>query len=714
MLDSKKCCVLGDKTVVIDYFMEKEVNAHQPPPSNNLDEPPVCSAPVFNCHPVQHPLEDTKAEWLQGKLKELNDCLLAVKAKASVTHFGPPLVTITPLSGAERLADWDQQVDRVFQTFVTRYKEYSQDLPEYHRDNILKYAESARGPDLIVKCDNRVLRIAGDSGKVDEVEDAICRLFQVRTEEKKFPKRYIRYLQRFSLLGDLPVQDYKLSYDQELVQVDANEEGLKSFWARVDSDIVKMQEKSLVLTPAAFTLLSSARGATKILEILGTHQVEYDLSDSDDPPTLYLLSPQRDARLKTIKEAIRKYMYFEDLPIQDPSKFRYCSDIQWKEMVDKLQEDVFAIVTVDQATHSVIVTGEKVVVSNVIQRIKHFLTEQTSVQEQVVIQSQRWSVISKGFGNKIADIKQGVSKEVTITWPQRPTATQAKVTVSIKGSPAEVDRVKGEIEALEKRVCCKEVKVCNIPAALQVVDSMEDKFRALESHYGASIEATLTRDDDTPSGQASAQPTAVCSATCSNGVRIYVYTGNFTKHSFVDAVVNFLRPNSDFQEENTKQLFAAGGVALKEDLGKKMSQFFKQAPGDVFKSHHGKLQCNQLYHCFALQWAGGNDGEEYYLMDSLAKIFSNLRSFNQILFTSICSAPLKYPADVFARSVISAVQMNPSVASELTVAVYVSDLAQAQEFVKQLKNSGCRMTEISSSTLMSSPIQQQVHTCVNV
>ena len=71
VLASKECSVLEDKTMVIEEyydFMEEEVDAHPPPPSNNLDEPPVCSAPVFNCHPVQHPLEDTKAEWLQGKL----------------------------------------------------------------------------------------------------------------------------------------------------------------------------------------------------------------------------------------------------------------------------------------------------------------------------------------------------------------------------------------------------------------------------------------------------------------------------------------------------------------------------------------------------------------------------------------------------------------------------------------------------------------------
>ena len=52
--------------------------------------------------------------------------------------------------------------------------------------------------------------------------------FKFVLKKKSFLRRYIRYLQRFSLLGDLPVQDYKLSYDQELVQVDANEEGLKS------------------------------------------------------------------------------------------------------------------------------------------------------------------------------------------------------------------------------------------------------------------------------------------------------------------------------------------------------------------------------------------------------------------------------------------------------------------------------------------------------
>lgn len=62
------------------------------------------------------------------------------------------------------------------------------------------------------------------------------------------------------------------------------------------------------------------------------------------------------------------------------------------------------------------------------------------------------------------------------------------------------------------------------------------------------------------------------------------------------------------------------------------------------------------------------------------------------MFTSVCSNPLKYPADVFARNVIFSVGSNPDISSDVTVIVYVNENAHALEFEKKFKeNTECRI-----------------------
>ena len=646
--------------------------------------------------PNEQPLEEMKATWLQGKLQELNGKLASVNAEASLTkgRSGSPSLKIEPLSGSKEMDDWDAQVMSVLDTFSSSFKEDSLALPNSCYEELKRHAQSAKCADLVVSFDGNAVILAGDSATLDkvmaELQEMIKQL-EVYVDEQTFERKHVKYLKKFceSRLKLLhpPVQYYDLDPDQERIEVRATREAGELFWATVKAELDQKQEKELILTPEAFRLLASDRGVKKIEEAIGTAQIEYDLLRDSGTHVLYMCSPLKGVHLKNAKEALKKYTEKDVVDIQNP---RFCSDVKWKEHVQKLENDVFVMITVDNSSKKVLVIGEKIVVSSVVQNIKHFLSEQTRIKEEVSIPGNKWNVIFKSFASEMEACR--LRKDVEITYPRRP--MRDKATVVIKGEPVVVDRVKGEIEALVDKVCHKEVKLCNIPAAVQVVNSMEDKIRVLENTHGASIDVSLIPDDSAPA-QAPSQKCMPLFKADSGEARVFVYNGDFTKHDYVDAVVNFVPSKSSAQDDNLnlKHLFAAGGATLKQDFMAKMAQFLKQNPGDIFKSDHGRLLCGQLWHCFLPPWDGGDKCEEYYLDEALTKIVSRLNSSNRILFTSICSEPLKYPPKVFADKIASMITSGTSD----TVAVYVNDIPQAREMEGRFKAANWNVSAPASS-----------------
>ena len=207
----------------------------------------------------------------------------------------------------------------------------------------------------------------------------------------------------------------------------------------------------------------------------------------------------------------------------------------------------------------------------------------------------------------------------------------------------------------------------------------------------------------------------LCSATCPNGVRISVYNGDFTQHSRVDTIVVFLPPHSNSQDDcNLKLLFATGGADLESDFKKRMSQFVKQAPGDLFPCDPGMLQCSQLLCCFVPPWGGSNGNEEYYFLECLSKVLA--KPCITILFTSVCSNPLNYPAEVFAENVISSITTIPTVSPDLTVAAYVSEAEHRRAFLTQFKESNCQMppSVISPSGHIAQSISSSISSFITV
>lgn len=716
-INSQECCEFDGISISISEYYDFMTCCDDETADSLVEQTPpsIQPTPKFDWTTICRFLPRMQSVWLQSNLSDLNDMLAPLTAHASIegdlsvslpqAQHPAPVLKVEPLPGSDEMSDWNDRTNSTLDEFLSCFKDETITIPKYGRSNLLAFTESTASKSLIVYTSNDELKLAGNKEVVEKVSttiyDKIYKLMEVISEEKHYPRRHVRYLHKFSehRLNNLnpPTQRFTLDPDLELVRIEANKEARETFWKAIEAEIESMREKKCQLDNEAFQLLSSKRGLDTIEEIVGMKSILFHfIEDSPNSYTLYLLSPPHVSMedMKSIKGSLKKLIESQKFDVLDSTKFRFCSDIKWKKKVDKLQEDVFVRIVVNDSSQSVTVIGDKTVGKGVICQLELFLSEQTSVEERVFMKGHQWNVLSnpKGLSLEVDKIKHSVqAKDVKIQWPGNLTDFDKDVCIVIKGDPAIVDKVKSELEALQKKVCHREEKLRNIPAVIHIMNTIEDKIHVLESTCGASIGVSIA-SEDSESGRIhsrSAAASKLCSATCPNEVRISVYSGDFTQHSPVDTIVVFLPPHSNSQEDcNLKLLFAAGGAYLQSDFKKRMSQFLKQTPGDLFPCNQGMLQCSQLLCCFIPPWAGNNSNEEYYFFECLSKVLA--KPCSTILFTSVCSNPLKYPAEIFAKNMISSITTTPTVSSDLTVAVYVSEVVHGKDFEAQFKEKNCR------------------------
>ncbi len=673
-------------------------------PSQDVELPPKPVEESYTWNSMNIEVnDDFKDFWQPDHLRQLNGDLGVWNAHATMSsdQSGTRQLKIDPLAGSEKMADWDQHVEKAVGNFRLHFKKDSQTLPNYGSADLIEYAESVESPKLKVQVAGNVVTFTGEAGVVDDVMDTINgrinQLYEIKPEQRKFDRRHIKYLKKFCTHQlqntRIPVQKIIFDYSQETITVKANQEARELFWEVVNAGIEKVQEKTIPLELEAFTLLATTRGAKRIEEIIGTQAV-YDLVN--DPPRymLYLVSTPftLKEKMKAIKVSIKKLIDPKETKIESLHKFRFCKDMKWKEFVDKLQNDVFVLITVDDSNQSVKATGEQIVADGAIQAVRAYLSRQASIIEHILIDGPKWTVISQNYWDDLEAIKKNFrGTNVEVEWP-KPGVTEVhtNAVIIVNGDPPLVDKIKGELEALQKKVCEREETLNNIPAVLVMIDNMEDTIRALESRFKASIDVSVKKDESALNPTAlPVAPPKLCSATCPNEVRISVYGGDFTKHNKVDAIINFIPPTPTHQEENLKLLLATGGVSLQQDFRKKISHFLHESPGEIFTSDSGQLQCSKLCHCMIPPWDGN---VTRYLETSLGKTLHIIKRCTTVLFTSICSSPLKYPAEIYAEHIISLLSTNPDISSDLMVAVYVNEVAQAAKFEQQFRQSNCRIS----------------------
>jgi hypothetical protein len=720
IFSNPQCCTLGDHTISIrehyDFFLEEEMCA---PPSSSSQ--PSLSPQATSWGITSTPISPSISSWLQqtDSLLQLNSRLLGSKAEGFIDEGATktPLLKIEPLGGSSEMTDWSDQTKSIMQGFLSEFKEDTVSLPGDGASDIIEHARSEANGCLFIEASGHSLKLAGNMDVVDDVMTTVNEMiseYEVDTEDGHYQTRIIKYLKKFStqkVNAICPPVKYEFNSDSGVVTVTAKKKARTAFWNVIEDEIKGIQEKIMELEHTrVFKWLNSSRGIALIEEAIGLKSSDVVYEFEEDPPSfrLHILSPPHKKEvLKFVKRSLERLYVSKKLPQMDRTKFRFCSDSKWKKMVEVLQKDAFFEVTVDNSSQSVTVTGQEVIVESVIPKLRSFLLQQTIIEEQVSIGYHQWRVIHRDMTQEVYAIQQRNEHDVRVQLPKKPSELPKDVSVNIiiRGEPERVDEVKGQFESLSKRVFHKEGTFRLIPAASAFLDSMKDKIDALESQHGASIDAKIVKN---PSG-ASQNPAGltasrICSATFHNDVRISVYCGDFTKHSQVDAIVVFIPPNPKPEDNNLKMLFSAGGSSVQNDFKARSAELLQHCPCDTFQSDPGKLQSGKLCHYFLPPWKSTpKKDEDFYFASCLEYILSSATTFNSVILTSICSSPLKYPADVFARNVISSVGSCSYLPCDLTVVIYVNEVAHAREFEIQFKESDYCRTTVPQAKVFTQP-----------
>lgn len=653
-------------------------------------------------------LSKEQSFYLQHSISNLNDTLKALKAVAEIEESGTSKwVNIKPLEGSSEVEDWEKKVTEAQKEHFEGLCVETIAFPKEAKGEVLSHVIVATGTHptsiKIVTSANETITITGRKDIIDKVREEVTEIslsFQITTIAIPLPKKHVMFLAKFCEREFKTLQpavvDFNFVPDESIISVTANPEGHESLLAMIEQQVKTIQEKDLPISRGAYKLLSSTHGTKKLSEVFGvtTSQLVCDLEENDNPdgtPGYCVCLLSRDIEVcKKAKKNLKLYIYEETFETTK-TKIRVCSSKEWRDLVEKLTGEYFVSITAREELATITVTGEKIVCADIVSKIKKFLTKHTNIEERITLSKNEWRVVSTNFLKEIEGVKeQAKGKNVKVEWPKE-TSTESALPILIQGEPGFVDDIKVQVEMLTMKVCKKESRVANVPAMVQVLDSMEDRISAIENRYKAAIEVCLEKGDN--SGAADSQatgelPRKVCSATSPDGARVSIYTGDITHHQPVGVIVNFVTPDPDPHIGNLKLLLEAGGGEALNDFSSKISQFMRLTPPEYFKTKQGQLKCSQLLHCVLPPWnsAESDATKSYFLEETLKKALQSASPYGSILITPLTAIPFHYPINVFVRQVMEVLTTGhvSAFASDLQVTIYVEAIRHAKEFEEML------------------------------
>ena len=671
-------------------------------------------------------ISNEKSIFLQRTLGELNRELEEVHASALIEdEANGKLISIKPLPGSGDLSDWEDSINRIFQTHLSNFREERQDFPKDAKLDILEYLETVRNehPELYVSTTGNTLIIAGSSDVVNQVFERVSKIseeVQITHTDIPLPRKHIKYLHKFcrrDLDSVTPSVKYILDPETGIISVTANPRGLQAFMQMVEEKTDSISEKTMKLTPDGYKLLHSKKGIEKIETETGPRitRLVYDFevtTSQEHDGALYqlcFLSTEKEV----CKEVVRalKHSVKERIVNVSQTMLKVCSSQEWQKFEQQLTSEFFVSISVNSS--KIVVTGELITVDGIADRIHKFLAEQTNIQVCLEFKISEWRVLRDNCSSEITGVKdQAKAKNVVVVLPRQNT-TANTVTVTLRGEPAAVSDIKVQVEMLKANVHQKTTKVAGVPALMHVLKGMEDKLKVLESSYKAVIEVDIESGENGalgPAEPAGILPQKLCSATAPDATQVSVFTGDFTQHQHVGTLINFITPNPNVQQGTMKLLIDAGGAEVQTDFEDKVSQFMSLNPPQVIKSRHGKLKCMLLLHCIIPPWNGGNQNEAFYLEEALKAALCSIKVHGSLLITPATSIPFKYPPDVFASKAVEVLVHKPvgMHSSDIQATIYVDELSHANHFEDCLKAQSFQINVSVSQQSPTSPNAPQV------
>ena len=484
LLGTQSLTVTSHHPVLAEF--EQTDSSDMPPPL-----PPRPNYP-YAWPSVREKIAPESERYYIHSLREMNDELDAIYGEARINEG---YLEVKPLELAHTLTDWNIQVH----TVLKKYKQHLEKIKlpiepnavSVVLDYLVKFKETNR--DLHYNVADGVLKMAGHSQSVHGATKVIKSML---TEEREIsidierPPRDIEYLLKFAQNEIKAVQPPVkiVTYNENPGKLSAC--GVKKSLDRVqqivEEKLSQVHTENILLTQAAYRLLSSHQGKTKIAERLQDtmESVVYvfeKIEQGEEFTHQICILSSDSASCSIAKRGISSLIAEKNIRLL-PERNSIGSSQEWKNLVDEVASDFFAQVNV---TVTIAITGQDTTLPYILEKINHFLDVQNAIIEEYPVKHAKWQIITEQQPHKLKALEKSAGKmKVKLELPTN-VANNDEVYVTLQGDVKSVNSIKGQLEMMLNEVLVKEVALQCESSLHQVVtlETLDTKCRELETSH---------------------------------------------------------------------------------------------------------------------------------------------------------------------------------------------------------------------------------------
>ena len=498
LLGTQSLTVTSYHPVLAEFEQTDSSDMSPPPPSPPPPLPPPLSDYLYTWPSIRERIAPESKRYYIQVLREMNDELDAIYGEACINE---DCLEVKPLELAHTLTDWNTRVH----TVLKKYKQHLEkvELPiepnaiSVVLDYLVKFKETNR--DLHYNLDGGVLKLAG---RTQSVRAAIKIIKSILTDEIEIsidierPPQDIEYLLKFAQNEIKAVQPpVKIIIDNEnpgKLSACGVKKSLDRVQQIVEEKLSQAHTENILLTQAAYRLLSSRQGKTKIAEQLqDTMKSVVYVFEKIEPKEnythqVYILSSDS-VSCSIAKRAISSLIAEKKIQLL-PERNSISSSQEWNNLVDEVESDFFAQVNI-----TVTITGQDTALPYIFEKINHFLDVQNAITEQYPVKGAKWQIITEQQPHKLKALEKDAGEmRVKLELPTK-AANNDEIYVTLQGDVKSVNSLKEKLEMMLDKVLVKEVTLQSEPGLRKVAthETLDTKCRELETCHKVVIQYDL-------------------------------------------------------------------------------------------------------------------------------------------------------------------------------------------------------------------------------
>ena len=699
----------------------------------NETPPPIPPRPHSHASPVhRHVLPQQEVyQWVsvrekvtrgsrlyyQHVLDKLSHDLIAMHTKV-ILHVQEGVLELKPTHEAASVTNWEDKVCGILSKYKQDFKQAEMRVTPEVQNKVKGFLHDHQKqfPDFDYDFQDDLLKVSGSTASVDEamqnIDNIVKEDMEISIEIQNSP-RNIEYLLKFAQDEisnvDPPVNITRDAHDPTLIKVTGNNASIKKVQQIAHEKLAQVHSEIILLTNKAHRLLSSKEGRARIEKAIekSLPKLVYVFENADDETYTHricILSPDQPS-CSLAKRKLDDLFKVKNIPLSF-EKSSITASQEWRDFCGRLSSDYF--VHVSSNDNEVIVTGDSSKMSEICDEIDHFLNVQDNVTEEISVKSASLRLVREHLSAKLGAVqKYAHTFKVDIDLPSANSA-DANQTITLKGNIKAVGDIRGQLSMLMSEVLTHSFQVQFQPGMQQVLDKGEvrTKLRDFEHKHKVVIEYDVEEvipaksySRQSTRNALSGNPYKLIKSTTPNGISVSVFSGDYSLAN-TDVLVTFVPSVPDLQAPVFVSLVQTGGQQLLGEL----ETALKRRELIEATVHHtmstGDLKCSALMHVVIPPYSQA--GANHMLETALDTVFqqSTTNMYSSIAISPFTSHPLNYPVEVYAHSLIAALDRSRfGIYNDINVSIFIDEMSSQKIFEDEMKEAKWHVHHVSQNGL---------------